>query len=270
MILSYGDSIINKEVEILEYLHTLIYLLPMLFVAGVVDGIAGGGGVIALPAYMLSGMPIHSCYACNKLQSGLGTAAACGKYIREGFVDLKTAVVALPFTIAASFLSTKVILYLNSDVIKIIILVCMPIAVGAMFLKLKMTSTDLLKADFTVKTVMLSALAGIILGTYDALFGPGGGTIAMIIYALFLNYDLRVGCGNGKVIIVVSNITAVISFIQSGYMIYHVAIPCSVINMIGCYLGAALATKKGSKIILPAMIFVIVAVVVQTILNFVI
>ena len=146
----------------------------------------------------------------------------------------------------------------------------MPIAVGAMFLKLKMTSNGVLKTDLTLKTVMLSILSGIILGTYDALFGPGGGTIAMIIYALFLDYDLRVGCGNGKVIIVVSNITAVISFIQSGYMIYHIAIPCSAINMLGCYLGAALATKKGNKIILPTMVFVIIAVVIHTILNFLI
>ena len=241
----------------------------MLLVAGVVDGIAGGGGIIALPAYMLSGMPIHSCYACNKLQSGLGTAAACGKYIKEGFVDFKTALVALPFTIVSAFLSTKVILYLNSDVIKIIILICMPIAVAMMFLKLKIKSNDVVKTEFDTKTVLLSSLSGIIIGAYDGLFGPGGGTVAMIIYGLFLNYDLRVGCGNGKIIIVVSNLTAVISYIKSGYMIYHIAIPCAIINMIGCYIGASMATKIGNKIILPTMIFVILTVVIQTILNFI-
>lgn len=252
----------------MEYIDKLIYLLPALFVAGVVDGIAGGGGVIALPAYMLSGMPIHSCYACNKLQSGLGTLTACIKYTKEKFVDIKTALIALPFTIIASFLSTRIILHLNSDIIKIIIMICIPIAVAMMFIKLRITSKSVLKCNLNKRTILLSALSGIILGAYDALFGPGGGTIAIVIYALFLNYDLRVSCGNGKIIIVVSNITAVISYIMNGYMIYHIAIPCSIANMLGGYLGALIAIKKGPKIVLPTMIFVIMCVIIQSVLNF--
>ena len=67
----------------MEYLGDLWYLVPLLFVAGVLDGIAGGGGIIALPAYLLTGMPVHSAYACNKLQSGMGTFCSCFKYVRE-------------------------------------------------------------------------------------------------------------------------------------------------------------------------------------------
>ena len=239
-----------------------------MFVAGVVDGIAGGGGIIALPAYIMSGMPIHSCYACNKLQSGLGTATSCFKYIKEGFIDIKTALIALPFTVATSFLSTKIVLFLDSDKVKIIIMVCIPIAVAMMFLKLKITSKPIYKNALNLKTILLSALSGVILGTYDALFGPGGGTVAMIIYALFLNYDLRVGCGNGKIIIVVSNITAMISYILNGYMIFYIAVPSAISNMIGSYVGASLAVRKGQRLVIPVMIFVLVCVIIQTVFNF--
>ena len=193
---------------------------------------------------------------------------ACVKYIKEKYVDIKTALVALPFAIISSFLSTRLILNLDDKIIGIIIMICIPIAVVLIFLRLRFTSKAVTRCAISKRTVALSALAGIILGTYDALFGPGGGTIAMIVYMLFLDYDLRVGCGNGKIIIVVSNITAVISYILSGYMIYYIAIPCSIANMLGSYIGAMLAIKKGSKIMLPTMIFVIVCVIIQCLFNF--
>ena len=81
----------------MEFLSDLIYLVPLLFIAGVLDGIAGGGGIISLPSYLLTGMPIHSAYACNKLQSGGGTLCSGIKYIKEGLADVKAALVALPF-----------------------------------------------------------------------------------------------------------------------------------------------------------------------------
>lgn len=249
----------------LEYLNDLIYLCPLLLAAGFLDGIAGGGGIIALPAYILTGMPMHSAYACNKLQSGLGTLVSCLKYIKEKFVDLKFALIAVPFTVAASTLTTRLVLNLDNEKIKLIIAICIPIAVLMMFLKKKISSKTVTKHEINKKTVILSALSGIILGTYDAIFGPGGGTIAIIIFSLLLNYDVRVGCGNGKVIIVASNFTAMISYIFSGYMIYHVAIPCAAANMIGSYLGAAVAAKKGEKVVFPAMLTIVLVLVVQTI-----
>ncbi len=252
----------------MEYLSCLLYLIPLLFVAGVLDGIAGGGGIIALPAYMLTGMPMHSAYACNKLQSGLGTACSGLKYIKEGLADIKAALIALPFTVIASMLSTRLILGLDSERIKLIIAVCIPLAVILMFLKRRIKSKSELRRPLSSRVVFLCILSGILLGTYDALFGPGGGSIAMIVFSLLLNYDLRVGCGNGKIIIVVSNITAVISYIASGHMLWHISIPCSLSNMLGSYIGATIAVKKGEKIVFPAMLTVIAVLVVQTLLGF--
>ena len=253
----------------MEYLSSLFYLVPLLLIAGVLDGIAGGGGIIALPAYLLTGMPVHSAYACNKLQSGLGTFCSCYKYVKEGFADLKMTLFALPLTILSSFLATRLILHTDSEKVKLIIVCCIPIAVVLMFLRRKITSKTLKRQEMSMKTVLLSMLAGALLGTYDALFGPGGGTIAMILFSILLSYDLRVGNGNGKVIIFASNITATINYIVSGYMIWYISIPCAIANMIGSYLGAAIVIKKGEKIVFPAMLTVITVLIVQTVLGFI-
>lgn len=251
----------------MEYLSHLLYVIPLLFIAGVLDGIAGGGGIIALPAYLLTGMPVHSAYACNKLQSGMGTLTSGLKYIKEGLVDLKVALIALPCTILSSFIATKVILNMDSEKVKLIIALCIPVAVIMMFLKRKIASKPIRKRSINIQTVLLSMLSGVILGSYDALFGPGGGTVAMILFSLLLNYDLRVGCGNGKVVIVASNITAVISYILSGHMIWIVAIPATLANMAGSYLGASIVVKKGEKIVFPAMLTIIAVLVIQTLLG---
>ena len=231
----------------MEYLADLLYLCPLLLIAGILDGIAGGGGIIALPAYLLTGMPVHSAYACNKLRSAL---------------------ISLPFTILGSMAATRLILSLDAQVVKLIIAVCIPLAAVLMFAKRKLSQKTVTRVGISTKTVALCIFSGLILGAYDGLFGPGGGTVAMIVFSLLMNYDLRVGCGNGKIIIVVSNITAVIHYITGGYMIWHVALPCAAANMLGSYLGAALAVKKGEKLVTAAMVTVIVVLVVQTVLQF--
>ena len=251
----------------MEYLSDLIYLVPLLFIAGVLDGIAGGGGIIALPSYLLTGMPIHSAYACNKLQSGGGTLCSGIKYIKEGLADVKAALVALPFTVIASNLTTRLVLNLDSKTIKLIIAICIPVAVCIMFLKRSVKSSAETRRPLNVKTVLLCVISGTVLGAYDALFGPGGGSIAMIVFSLLLGYDLRVGCGNGKIIIVVSNFTALINYILSGYMIWHVAIPATLSNMLGSYIGAALAVKRGEKLVFPAMLVILSVLLIETFLG---
>jgi uncharacterized membrane protein YfcA len=255
------------EVMLREFLADLWYLVPRLFLAGVLDGIAGGGGIIALPAYMLTGMPVHSAYACNKLQSGLGTFCSCYKYMKEKFADIKMALIAVPSTMVASLLATRLVMNISTETVKIIIAVCIPIAVIMMFLKRKVSSGQVRSHRLTTRNVLLSLLAGLLLGAYDALFGPGGGTIAMILFSLLMNYDLRVGNGNGKIVIVASNLMAVINYIAGGYMIWHIAIPCAAANMVGGYLGASIVIKKGEKVIFPAMMAVLATLIGQTVFG---
>lgn len=253
----------------MEFIEKLIFLCPLLFIAGLVDGISGGGGVIALPSYLLAGLPISSAYACNKMQSCLGTAASAYKYIKSGFVDFKSAIPASLSAMLGSFLATQIMLRLPDGTKSAIITVSMIFVVIITLLggRRKIEQHTAKKLDFSWKTLSSCLAIGLILGLYDGFFGPGGGTVAILLFSIIMKYDLRVGGGIGKVIIVISNLTSLISYIAHGSLIYHVAIPASIANIIGSFIGASLATRMGTKFVKYVSYSVVCAVVVYALLK---
>ena len=94
-------------------------------------------------------------------------------------------------------------------------------------------------------------------------------TVIILLFAVLMKYDLRVGGGNGKFIIVVSNLTAMISYMFSGAIIYAIAIPCSIANIVGSYIGASLATKKGAKFVKYVSWVVVLALVIYAIIEWI-
>lgn len=92
----------------MDYLSQLLLICPLLLVAGIIDGVSGGGGIIALPTYIMAGLPLNIAYGCNKMQSCLGTAAGLIKYAKNGFVDIKAALIASITAILGSHISTKI------------------------------------------------------------------------------------------------------------------------------------------------------------------
>ena len=251
----------------MDLLGKLLFLCPALFIAGIIDGISGGGGLIALPSYLMAGLPITSAYACNKMQSCLGTSASMAKYAKSGLIDVKTAIPAAVAAIAGSWISTQIMLSLGDDVKKIIIAasMCFVAVLTVLSGRLKIDSYTMRRTDFTWKMIPVCLTIGLLLGFYDGFFGPGGGTIAILLFALLMKYDLRVGGGNGKMIIVISNLTSMITYILNGAVIYAIALPCSAANIAGSYLGATLATKRGAKFVKYISWVVIAALLVYAI-----
>ena len=241
----------------------------MLLVAGVIDGISGGGGLIALPSYLIAGLPISSAYACNKMQSFLGTSASLAKYASSRMVDMKTALPAALAAMLGSYLSTQIMLTLQDEVKNIIIIaaMCFVILLTVCSYRIKIDQYTVLRVKLSHKTVLLCLGVGFLLGLYDGFFGPGGGTIAVLLFALMMKYDLRVGGGNGKLIVVVSNLTSMITYIIHGDIIYAIAIPCAVANIVGSYIGASLATKKGTGFVKYVSWAVIGALLVYTVVK---
>ena len=120
----------------MEYVHNLIWLCPMLFVAGFIDSIAGGGGLIAMPAYMMCGMPMYYVYGCNKFQCAVGRTAAAYKSFKSGCLDLKITAVSAVSSFLCSFLGTRIIFYLTDAQIRSMLMVLLPLtAVLVIFVK---------------------------------------------------------------------------------------------------------------------------------------
>jgi len=253
----------------LNLLWDLLIICPLLFLAGFIDAIAGGGGIIALPTYIMTGMPLNMAYGCNKLQSCLGTFSALVRYWKSRYVDVKAALISSCTAVAASFVSTEIMLHLP-DIYKSWIIVgamCF-IIVLTLFMRV-IPSGDKIRADLSFQNVWMLLGIGLLLGLYDGFFGPGGGTVALMLFCIIFKYDIRTASGNGKVLIVVSNFIAAIKYMASGNILYTIAIPAAVANICGGYLGAALAVKKGRKLVSKFLVIAAVLLVVQAIVRLV-
>ncbi len=255
----------------MKLLTDLLIVCPLLFVAGLIDGISGGGGIISLPAYMLTGMPLGMAYGCNKMQSFLGTSASLYKYAKSGLVDLRPAAVACITAILGSMLSTRIMFALSEDTKRLIVAaaMCFIIALTLFTTFRNLGSKEKTKLELTSRTVIISLVCGLLLGLYDGFFGPGCGTVALMLFTTLFGYDMRVATGNGKVIIVVSNLIALISYIAKGSIIYAIAIPASISNILGSYIGAHLAVKNGKRLVRGVLYVVIVVLLGQAVLKLV-
>ena len=247
----------------------VLFICPMLFLAGMIDGISGGGGIISLPTYLLAGIPINAAYGCNKLQSFLGTSASLAKYAKCGLVDWKPALIACCGAILGANVSTHVMMHLTDSVKTWIIIAAMCFIITLMLLTCKLHFTDrgIQKLPNNKKHAVQCIGLGLLLGMYDGFFGPGCGTVALMLFSVIFKYDMHVAVGNGKIIIVVSNLIALISYIRSGDILYAVALPASAANIIGSYIGASLAVKKGKKLVYRMLILVTVILLIQTLLK---
>lgn len=249
-------------------LQSLFYVCPLLFLAGFIDSIAGGGGLISMPAYVMTGMPMHMAYGCNKLQSAFGTTFAAREFIKKGLVDMKVAAVSAVFALAGSSLATRIVFFLPDDVLKKMLLVILPVVAILVIAKGFLKSKDEERKANQKKDMILGAVLGSVIGLYDGLFGPGGGMIAIFLFMMIMKYDMRTASGNAKLVILVSNYVALLFYIGSGNILYEIAIPAAICNMIGNYFGSRFAISKGQKLIRPAMSIVAVLLLMKTVLEF--
>ena len=251
----------------MEWLGDLVYVCPLLFIAGVIDAIAGGGGLIALPTYLMTGMPVHMAYGCGKLQCSMGSTMAVLRFWKNGVLDGKFAVLTAVAAMTASAIATQLVLYLDGEVVRKIVLVMLPIAAVLILLPKKKGQGNIIKQVVNRKNILLVIVAGLLLGTYDGMFGPGGGTIAIMIFSWLLHYDLRVASANSKVVIMASNYMALVGYLTTGNIVFQIAIPATICNMLGNYVGAGLAIKNGEKLIRPLMLLIVAGLIIKILVG---
>ena len=182
---------------------TLAFLCFMVGLAGFVDASAGGGGLISLPAYMVTGLPVHLLYGANKFSSACGTTFASAMFFRSGALDLQVALIAAAASFAGSTLGSRLVLLLPGEVLKIMVLVMLPIAALIIFTQRKLPEEDRSSQVPRKKALTLAVVIGLLIGLYDGLVGPGTGTFAIIAFTSVLKFDLRTASGNAKVLNVI-------------------------------------------------------------------
>ncbi len=240
-------------VDFVITLPNMIFVCLIVGFAGFVDAAAGGGGIIALPAYLFTGMPAHFAYGCNKFSSACGTTLAVFRFWSKGAVDLKVALIAALSSFLGSGIAAKIVLMIDDHILKMMLLLILPCVTVVISLKRSFGEEDLSSRLSDQATIILPLIIGFLIGGYDGLFGPGTGTFAIIAFSILMKYDLKTASGNAKILNLASNYASLITFALAGTVIYKIAIPAAICNIIGNYLGSGCALTKGAKFIRPMM-----------------
>jgi len=232
-------------------------------VAGFVDSIAGGGGFITFPAYLIAGVPIHATIATNKLSSTMGTTIATIKYLMNGYVLLWLVLPSIVCAAVGSFVGSNLSMLANETVIRWLMLAVIPFA--AVFTLKKDSFTRFKQAYGRKKTILITSAIALAMGFYDGFYGPGTGTFLMILLAGIARLDVQHCAGTTKVINLTTNITALAVFLINGQVYLLLGIVCGIFNIIGNYIGATLFTDKGAKVVRPLIIVVLIIFTVRII-----
>lgn len=235
---------------------TLLIVCPLVFLSGLVDAVAGGGGLISLPAYLLAGLPPHAATATNKCGSVFGTGLSTLRFLKNGRVRLGPAAVSAATALLGSVLGARLCLLVPDTFLHYFLVAALPVL--AVFLLLKRDFGLENKADALSGPLLmlLSGLIGLVLGLYDGFFGPGAGTFVILAFTALCRFDLVTASGNAKVVNFCSNLAAFVTFALAGEIVWALGVPAAVCGLLGHYTGSGLALKKGAKAIRP-MFFVV-------------
>lgn len=221
--------------------------------AGFVDAIAGGGGMIALPALLAAGIPPVMALGTNKLQSVIGTAAAATTYWRKGFVSLKTLAVAIACTFAAAFVGAFVVKQINTSVLQTAVPIAL-VGIALYFLFApRLTDED---KHARLRFALFVPVMGGVIGFYDGIFGPGTGSFFTIGFVALFGLGVTRASGHTKVLNLASNLGALALFIPSGDVVWIAAGAMAVGQLIGGYLGALTGIRFGAKLIRPLVVII--------------
>ena len=233
-----------------------LIICPLVFLAGFIDAIAGGGGLISLPAYMISGLPIHQCIATNKMSSSMGTSIATAKYALDGFILWGTALFCIPCAFAGSALGANIALRISDGPFRLLMLVILPLT-GAYVLTRKKIEPEG-EAFSRRMTVCISMVIAFVIGIYDGFYGPGTGTFLILLLTSFARMRLEQANGLTKAINFTTNISALAVYLLNGQVLLPLGLIAGLFNIAGNYLGAKRFESAGSGAVKPVIIGVLV------------
>lgn len=227
-----------------------------LTLAGFIDAIAGGGGLISTPAFLIAGLPIHTVIATNKLSNCMGTAVACAKYIKEGFMRWRLVVPCIVAAMLGSTLGAHAALAADENLLRIVMLVVIPVA-GFYVLRNKQLSSS--AEPWEPRCELLVCLAvSLGMGFYDGFYGPGTGAFLMLLLTSVGRLKLTDAAGTTKAVNLTTNVSALVVFLLNGAVMIPLGLLCGLFNVVGSWLGARLFTSKGAAVARPVLLAVLV------------
>lgn len=244
----------------------VVLLCVAAFAAGFVDAIAGGGGLIQLPALFLLMPGLHpnasaaTIFGTNKFSSVWGTLAATWRYSRQNRPVWRIVSPAALAAAAASYCGASVVNRIPLGVVRPLVLVLLIVIAAYTFFN---RDLGLIRRERFVgkMAVLVASLLGLVMGFYDGVFGPGTGSLLLFALMALLGQDFLQASVSAKVVNLVTNLFALIFFLSHGAVDYAVAVPMALCNVAGSLLGTRLVIARGSRFVRLFILLVVAAVI---------
>lgn len=218
------------------------------YLAGVLDSIAGGGGLITLPAMLLAGVPPHATLGTGKFASSLGTSVSLANYARNNLVVWRTAPLGIASSLIGSWIGSLCAIYLDPAVLGKVMVMLLPVGMLVTLIPKKEQTGPHIALEGTAYWLALG-IVGFLVGGYDGFFGPGAGSFFILAMHWVLRMGLIEASATSKVFNLASNVGALIPFMWHNEVSYMLGTPMAVASMAGHWSGSKIAIKSGAEVV---------------------
>jgi uncharacterized protein len=245
-------------------LFDLLLLCLAAFLAGFVDAIVGGGGLIQLPAALiiLPSFPVSSVIGSLKIPAFSGTSIAAWQYIKKVTINWKLVTVICTIAFFASYSGSYLLTHVSNSFMKPVLLVVLTAVAIYTYTKKDFGQKEE-KEISPRKQLQTGVLISLLIGFYDGFIGPGAGSFLILAFIAFLGFDFLHSSAHAKLVNLSTNLGSVTLFIVKGKIIWAIALPMAVANMAGGFVGAKLAIAKGNKFIRVFFLVVIIGILLR-------
>jgi len=245
-------------------IEIILILFAAGLLAGTIDTIAGGGGLITLPALLSVGMTPIEALSTNKLQSVFGTFTASFYFIRKKLVNLKEMKLMIAMAFVGSVLGGFTLMQIDSSILQKIIPILL-ICIGIYFLLTK--NVGEVEKHKLLSSTLYAFTFVLVIGFYDGFFGPGTGSFLTICFIYFLGYNISRATAETKVLNFITNFAAFLFFLFFGQIHFIAGFIMAIGQVLGAILGAKLVMLKGQKLIRPVIVIVCFAISIKLLLD---
>jgi hypothetical protein len=243
---------------------TLVLLCVFAGIAGFVDAIVGGGGLIQTPAslILLPQLPVATVIGSLKIPSFSGTFFAAKQYIKQVKINWRRMLFMCAIAFIASFSGSFLLTQVSNRFMKPIILVVLVFVVIYSFAN-KGFGLQKRQTISEKKQLLFAVLISLVIGFYDGFIGPGAGSFLVLAFISVLGFDFLQASAHAKIINLATNLGSILLFFLKGHILWQVAIPMAICNAMGGIIGARMAISKGNQFIRIIFLFVVIATLIR-------
>ena len=242
----------------------LILLCIGAFLAGFIDAIVGGGGLIQTPLglILLPNLPVATIIGTLKVPSFSGTFFAAFQYLKKIEMNWKLLIIMMVLAVPSAFAGSTLLTYVSNDFMKPLLLVILSLLLVYTYAK-KNFGQQSDKSHSNFQQILYAVAISVVIGFYDGFIGPGTGSFFVLAFITLLGFDFLQASANAKMVNLATNFGSISLFIFKGKIIWAIAIPMAICNAIGGFIGAKLAINKGNKFIRIFFLIVVIGTLIR-------